>query len=146
MDQPLILIGSHRAQAVDGHLSYTSKGNEQVVVKFVIIGGLGDGRTLPWYGFFSEACFDRTIQALRYCGWKGDDVSDLSGLDANEVEIVVEHKEYNGERHASIRWVNQVGGGAGMPPDKAKAFAESIKRRIAGMTPAEPEPTEEMPF
>jgi len=142
----MIPAGNYRAQAVDGHLSYTSKGNEQVVVKFVIAGGPQDGQQVTWYGFFSDACFDRTIQSLRHCGWKGDDVSALVGLDANEVEIVVEHNDYKGKVTPTVRWINQAGGGAGMSPVQAKDFAESVKGRIAGMSPVEPEPEELVPF
>jgi hypothetical protein len=142
----MILAGNYRAQAVDGHLSYTSKGNEQVVVKLVIAGGPQDGQHITWFGFFSDACFDRTIQSLRYCGWKGDDVSALDGLDANEVEIVVEHSEYKGKVTPTVRWINQAGGGAGMSPVQARDFAESVKGRIAGMTAVEPEPDGDVPF
>jgi hypothetical protein len=142
----MISAGSYRAQAVDGHLSYTSKNNEQVVVKLAIVGGPQDGQQITWYGFFTDACFDRTVQSLRHCGWKGDDVSALAGLDANEVEIVVEHSEYKGKVTPTVRWINQAGGGAGMSPVQAKDFAESVKQRIARMSPVEPEADESLPF
>ena len=142
----MIPIGTYRAQAVDGHLGYTSKGNEQMVVKFVLVGGPHDGQQITWFGFFSESCFDRTIQSLRTCGWEGDDLSVMAGLDANEVELVVEHNDYKGKVTPTVRWVNQPGGGAGMSPVQAKNFAESVKQRIASMSQTEPEPEGSVPF
>lgn len=137
---------TYTAQAVDGYLSHTKDGKEQIVVKFAIVGGQFDGQAVDWTGFFTEKTFDRTIQSLRYCGWRGDDISDLTGIDANEVEIVVQHNEYNGKVYPRVAWVNQIGGKARMTADEAREFAESIKPRLARMTPTEPEPTEEVPF
>ncbi len=142
----LIPEGTYRAQAVDGHLGYTSKNNEQVVVRFAIVGGPHDGESVQWFGFFTDACFDRTIRSLRYCGWQGDDVADLTGIDANEVDIVVGHNEYKGKITPRVSWVNQVGGLSGMTPQQAHDFAESVKERIAQMTSAEPEPEGGVPF
>lgn len=142
----LIPKDTYRAQAVDAHLGYTSKGNEQVIVRFVIVGGPHDAESVVWTGFFSEACFDRTIQSLRYCGWRGDDISDLSGIDANEVDVVVDHNDYQGKVTARVAWVNQKGGLGSMSPAKAKEFAEHVKARIARMSPVEPEPEETVPF
>lgn len=142
----MIPAGNYRAQALDGHLGYTSKGNEQVVVKFVVTEGAQKDQTVTWFGFFSDACFDRTVQSLRHCGWKGDDLSDLTGIDANDVDLVVEHNEYKGKITPTVRWVNQAGGGAGMSPTQAKDFAESVKSRIAGMSPVEPIGDESVPF
>ncbi|HWR21006.1 MAG TPA: hypothetical protein VN444_04000 [Verrucomicrobiae bacterium] len=138
--------GTYRAQAVDGHLGLTSKSNEQIVVKFVIVDGPQKDQTVSWYGFFSDACFDRTIQSLRYCGWQGDDVSDMAGIDRNDVDIVVEHDEYQGKVTPKVRWINQVGGGAGMSAAQAADFAQSIKPRIAGMKSADPDAEESVPF
>lgn len=112
----------------------------------MITDGPQKDQSIQWFGFFSDACFDRTIQSLRHCGWKGDDVSDLTGIDAHEVDIVVEHDEYQNKVTPKVRWVNQAGGGAGMSPSQAADFAQSIKSRIAGMKSAEPEEEQEVPF
>lgn len=142
----MIPAGTYRAQALDGHLGHTSKGNEQIVIRFEIIEGPHKDQSILWFGFFSDACFDRTIQSLRHCGWKGDDISELTGIDTREVDVVVEHKEYNGKVTPSVRWINQVGGGQVMNPAQAKDFAESVKARIAGMSPVDPVGSEEVPF
>jgi hypothetical protein len=142
----MLPAGTYRAQALDGHLGYTSKGKEQIVVKFVIVDGPQKDQALTWFGFFSDACFDRTIQSLRYCGWQGDDVSDLSGIDRHAVDLVVEHDEYQGKVTPKVRWINQIGGGLGMSAAQAEEFARSIKSRIAGMKGAEPDAEQEVPF
>lgn len=142
----LLPASTYTAQAVDGYLSHTKDGKEQIMVKFAIVGGQHDGQTVNWTGFFTDKTFDRTIQSLRYCGWRGDDISDLTGIDGQEVEIVVEHNTYDGKTFARVAWVNQIGGKARMPVDQAREFAESIKARITRMMPAEPEPSEETPF
>lgn len=142
----LLPATKYTAQAVDGYLSHTKDGKEQIVVKFAIVGGPHDGQSVDWTGFFTDKTFDRTIQGLRYCGWEGDDISDLTGIDRNEVEVVVEHNEYNGKTYARVAWVNPIGGKARMAADEARTFAESIKGRIARLTPAEPEPSDDVPF
>lgn len=142
----MLPIGTYPAHATHVRLTYTKAGDPQIIVTFVIVGGPHDREQVTWAGFFSDRTFDRTIQSLRYCGWTGDDISDLTGIDTNDVDIVVEHNEYNGRITPRVSWVNQPGGGAGMSPAQAKAFGESIKSRIADMSRAEPEPTEEVPF
>jgi hypothetical protein len=142
----LLPATTYTAQAVDGYLSHTKDGKEQIVVKFAIVGGPHDGQSVDWTGFFTERTFDRTIQSLRYCGWRGDDIADLTGVDTHEVEIVVEHNEYNGKVYPRVAWVNQIGGRARMPAEEAREFAESIKSRIVGMRSAEPEAADATPF
>lgn len=146
MGRLLLPSGTYTAQAVDGYLSHTKDGKEQIVVKFVIVSGQHDGQTVNWTGFFTPKTFDRTIQSLRYCGWLGDDISELTGIDSHEVEIVVEHNSYEGKIFARVAWVNQIGGKMRMPTNEARAFAASIKDRIARMTLVELEPSEEVPF
>lgn len=142
----IIPATKYTAQAVDGYLNRTKDGKERIVVKFAIVGGQYDGQAVDWAGFFTDKTFDRTIQSLRYCGWRGDDISDLTGIDANEVQIVVQHDEYNEKVYPRVAWVNQIGGGARMPADEVREFAESIKARIGALSSAEPEPEETTPF
>src|SRR6185312_4767180 len=97
------------------------------------------GKRLPWYGGFSteitgnakKSPCERTFETLRTCGWQGDDLSDLTGIDANEVEVVIEIDTYEGEERNRIKWVNQPGGGAAlknvMAPDARKAFAAKMR-------------------
>lgn len=92
------------------------KGTPQVAVLFAILDdGPHKGRRLTWMGYFTEDAVDRTVDALRYCGFKGDELAALptQKLD-QEVSITVEHEEYDGKTRAKIAWVNAAGGGGGM--------------------------------
>src|SRR3954466_6748613 len=107
----MIPAGTYRARAVEGALGFTSKGTEQIAVQFTVVEGEQKGHYITWYGYFSEKTLERTLESLEYCGWEGDDVSDLIGLDKNEVTIVVEHEQdEEGQVRARVRWINSGGG------------------------------------
>ena len=92
-----------------------------------------------WDGWLTDAAADRTLEALRYCGWEGTDINDLQGLDANEVELVIEQEDYNGRSYPKVKWVNRAGGLAHKTPlvgDKARAFAQTMKDRIRALDAA----------
>lgn len=124
--------GTYRARVKSADFGFTSKGTEQVQVVFDILDPDYDGETVLWWGYFTEKTAERTMQSLRYCGWKGDDVTNLIGISDNEVEVVVEHNTYQDKTNARVAWVNRLGGGgvsvkAPMPEDKRKAFAKKMK-------------------
>jgi hypothetical protein len=133
----LLEPGTYRARAITGELGYTAKGDEQVAVSFEIIDQ--NGFRITWYGSFSaeisanakKSPIERTFEALRTCGWQGDDISDLTGIEQNEVEVVVEINEWEGKESNRIKWVNAPGSGLAlknvMPPEAKKAFAARMK-------------------
>lgn len=125
-----------RARAASWGLGESSTGKEQVAVEFRISTENADVQSLTWYGYFTEATADRTLESLRYCGWTGDDLLNLEGLDANEVDLVIEDEEYNGQVRPKVQWVNKPGGLALTSPltgDRAKAFAASMKEKIRAL-------------
>jgi hypothetical protein len=130
----MIPEGNYRARAVEGALGYTSKGKEQVAIRFTILEGDQAGQYLTWYGYFSEKTVERTFESLEFCGWDGDDLADLSGIDKNEVSIKVEHEQdEQGEVRARIRWINSGGGLAmkeRMDEGQAKAFAARMRGEL----------------
>lgn len=131
-------LGKHPARAVGGALGTTQKGTEQVGVEFVFTDGPNKDKRITWYGYFSEKTIDRTIESLRYAGWKGTDLSDLSDLSAENtpvVELVLETEDYNGKSTVRVSWVNRFGGGGVAIKDKmdagaAKSFAERMKAHV----------------
>lgn len=127
--------GKYRGRATNWALGTTSTGKEQVAVAFSLLDDHVTGQSITWYGYFTDGTFDRTIGSLRHCGWEGDDLTDLQGLDANEVELVVEQEEYNGQWAAKVKWVNRFGAAvkSQMAPDTAKAFASRMKGRIVAL-------------
>lgn len=142
----MIPEGHHRARALDGVLGYTLNGNEQIAVLFQLLDGELQGQRITWYGYFTEKTTERTFESLEHCGWEGDDLSDLTGIDRNEVTLVVEHETgEDGVRRARVRWVNSSGGIAmkdRMEPGDAKAFASRMRgalvarRQQKGQAPA----------
>jgi hypothetical protein len=129
----MIKEGTHTARGLEAKLGFTQKGGEQVAVRLKI----ASGEEVTWYGYFTEKTQERTLESLRHLGWPGEDLFDLSGVTANEVEIVVEHEEYEtpqGEMktRARVRWINAIGGGGivmkeTMDVAQAKAFAQRMR-------------------
>lgn len=143
----LIPEGTWRARGVTAELGYTSQDNEQIGVEIVFSGDQDDdvdGRHTTWYASFSEKAEAHTLKALRVFGWSGDDLSDLSGIDANEVEAVVIHEEnLEGEMRARVRFINPLGAGGvamktKMSEEQAKAFAARMKGRVLALSKAAP--------
>lgn len=128
--------GRYRARAKEWGLGESSTGKEQVAVAFEFTDSEYIGQGLTWYGYFTESALDITVRALRTMGWSGTDLLELSGLDTNEVELVVENEEYNGRTSAKVQFVNPIGGLAlktPMTPEKQKSFAAQMRERIAAL-------------
>jgi len=114
------------------------KGTRQVYVAFAIIDGDHAGRRLGWFGYFTDGAVDRTIESLRLCGLKGDDLANaMFGPLDQEVQVVVEHEEYDGKVRAKVAWVNAPGGGAfrmanPMKSDELRKFSATMKGKLKG--------------
>jgi len=139
----MIKAGTFRARAVEGDLGIAQTGKEQVHIKFCITSGPDEGQHVIWFGYFnSPENAKRTLESLRFCGWAGTDISDLTGIDANEVEVVVEQEEYNGKTRAKVRWINEIGGGPSvskrMTDVQRQAFAARMKGLAMATRPTEP--------
>lgn len=138
----LIPEGTWRGRGVTAVLGYTSQDNPQVGVELALAPDQDDdvdGRHITWYGQFSEKAEQFTLKTLRTLGWAGDDISDLSGIDANEVDVVIAHEQdLQGEWRARVRFVNPIGSGGvamknKMTAEQAKAFAERYRGKVLAM-------------
>jgi len=134
----LIPEGFYRAVAVKPiQFGESGTGTKQVLVQFEILDGEHAGRVLPWFGFFSEKAHERTLEALRLCGFKGDDLMSVLEQPMNqEVSVTVGHNTYEGKTHARVDWVNAPGGGGvtlakPMGSDQFRQFAAQMKARLA---------------
>jgi hypothetical protein len=137
----MIPAGKYIGTPVSAALGFTSSGKEQIAVQFEFLDPAGE--KLTWYGYFTDAAFDRTIESLRACGWTGSSLDEFSAdhLPAgfgNQVELVVQHEEYQGKTQVRIAFVNSIGGGvalkSAMDAAQARAFAAKMKGRIAALT------------
>lgn len=144
--QDLIPEGHYRAKARAGSwgLGKTSTGKEQIAVLF----DLPDlQRDIPWYGFFSDGAFDRTLESLRHMGWLGNDLTELEnaggGLDTNDVSITIKHELYEGRKRARVAWVNAAGGALlkqRLEGQELQSFAQRMKAKILQAGAGKPPP------
>ena len=146
----MISEGIHRALAQSiqfGHAGQDDK--EQVAVEFRLTNPDDPecGYSITWFGFFTEKTIKRTIESLRYCGWKGDDLAELptladTGMLADEVDLVVQHEEYEGNVRAKVAWVNRPGGGRVQlaKPMEATSLASFAARMKSSIKAAEAAP------
>jgi hypothetical protein len=129
--------GTFRGKAKSWALAKASTGTPQVAVEFeVFIEGGSTRRT--WYGFLTDKTLENTVESLRAMGWQGEDLSQLEGLDANEVDLVIqEEADEQGNARDRIRWVNKIGGGLAvksvMSEGEAKALGAELMGRIKAL-------------
>ncbi len=124
--------GTYKARAREWALGMSANGKEQIAVLFELIGGEYAGQLITWFGYFTDAAVDRTLDSLRHCGWSSDSLAELDGLDQNEVEIVVEEDTYEGKTRSKVRWVNRPSRLAlkeQMTPQAMQAFAAKLRGR-----------------
>lgn len=151
----MIEAGKYYARAVGAAVGKANTGTDQIAVQFEITSaGEFTGHSITWYGYFTDAAFNRTIESLRTAGWKGTDLADLSdfGPDNQTVcEIVIEHEpDQNGKLRARVKWVNRENGGGPalknqLAGNDLKSFAARMKGKIVafdkqagGGAPAQP--------
>lgn len=150
----LVDEGRYKARAVsEPVLGLTGTGKAQIAIMVEITDESPfKGTRRPFYGFLSEAAYERTIESLEYMGWFGDDISALKLVDLpNEFEIEIEHEAYEGETHDKIKWVNALGRGPMvknvMGEIEAKKFAVEMRAKILmsrqsrGVTPPNGKPS-----
>lgn len=142
---PHINPGTYRATALDASLGVTSTGKEFVAVNFRLIDA--PEVTLQYRGFFTEKTAERTIESLRYCGWKGTDLETISFPAGNEVMLDVQDDSYEKDgvlkTHSKVAWVNSAARGPSvknaLDPAKAKVFAAKMKGAIVAFDQKNPQ-------
>lgn len=147
----LIPAGQYQAVAVPvrteageswAQFGETKNGNPQVVVNFEILEGEQKGRRISWFGYFTDKTTQRTVESLRYCGFTGNDLAAATYMPLDqEVQIVIDHEEYNGKWSAKVQWVNKAGGGLfklDKPMDKRglERFAAQMRGAVAAIPDA----------
>lgn len=139
----LLEAGKYRARAHTALLGYTEKNTEQIAIQFNLLDPIeGCPQSLTWYGYFTDAGTGIALKGMKTAGFKGDDVSDLSSLDAGvrddlpEVLLVVEVEEYpkgSDKWQNKVAFVNSAGGVAlknAMTPKQASEFAARMKGKL----------------
>ena len=136
MEREIIPEGKYRARARGGEFAVAKTGTDYVQVPFEVTEGDWAGERVAWKGFFTANDRDRAIESLRTCGctFPGNDITDLTGIDANEVEIVVEHEEgQDGRVWPRVQWVNRGGAGVKAEQRMTAAAKTSFRDRMKGV-------------
>ena len=144
MSDNAISAGCYKGHAIAGSAQYgiTRNGTDQIVID-VLLSDLR--RTLSIVLFFSEKAAPYSLEKLRACGWQGDDVANLIGIDANEILVSVAYETYEGKERMKTDIL--TGGGRitlDSPMDAAakRGFAARMKASAKSVpaTSAAPKP------
>jgi hypothetical protein len=138
MNDKKIPAGTYRAKGIAGSEQYgvTSNGNDQVVLDLELF---DIGEMVSTFLVFTDAAAQYSIDRLRALGWSGADLSNLSGIDQNEVEVRVKYDVYKGEEKMKVEILT---GGSRVKlqdqmDDRAKkAFAAKFSSYTRGSAPA----------
>jgi hypothetical protein len=129
------------------------KGDVQLAVQFEISPNDPDfaGQYITYYQrLVDEKNFEFAWKSLRACGVASDTFEDLRGIDANEVELVIEAREWEGKKKVEVKFVNPVGGpelkiekpasGSKLRALSAMGKAAAKKFRLAAASPVSDAP------
>ena len=99
-----IPAGKYKVRAVHGSEQYgrSSGGTEQINVDVEFIGGEQEGATATVFLYLSDAAVEYSIAKLRALGWKGDKISELTGLGDTEAHALVKYETYQGEERMKV--------------------------------------------
>jgi hypothetical protein len=126
--------GKYRAKPVHASLGQSSTGKDQIEVVLAFYDGdvISHTERTAWL-YLTPAAFNRSIAALRACGWTGDDLSDLSSISADtspDVEAVLGEEEYHGQRKLKVKFINEWRDRAPQDPESAKSFASLMREKV----------------
>jgi len=106
-----------------------------MAVLFEITEGPLAGQRITWYGYFTDATIERTLESLEHAGWDGEsELSAPKGLGSKTCSIVVQHEEYDGKMRAKVAWVNGSAGLAlkqALSKEEALSFDKRMKATLA---------------
>lgn len=132
--------GFYKGRAIAGSEQYATKNDKDQIALDLDIPALG--RALTTFLYFSEAAAPYAVERLRACGWQGDDVSKLVGIDQNEIDVQIKYGFHEGKEQMKVDIATGGGGRIKLEntmDERAKrAFAARMKPLLAGsaITPA----------
>jgi hypothetical protein len=121
-----------RAIACSEQYSVTNNDNDQIALDLAIpsIGFAG-----TTFLVFSEKGAPYAIERLRACGWTGDDLTKLVGIDNNEIDISIKYETWDGKERMKLEIA--TGGGRVklenvMDEKQKRIFAARMKPMLSG--------------
>jgi hypothetical protein len=155
----MITEGIHRGRAIKESTEFgqsPEKGTDFVAVTFEIADGEFKGQRIGWNGYFTDNSTKRTIESLQACGctFPDNDITNMSGIDTNEVMLDVEHQtnQDGSRKFARVAWVNSLNRGISPELKMDQAKKASFRERMMGQVAllknknAQPAPTGKVPF
>jgi hypothetical protein len=130
-----VQAGFYKGRGIAGSEQYgvAGTGTDQIAVDVDVP---SVGRALTVFLYFSDGAAPYAIEKLRAMGWQGNDLANLVGIDANEVDVSVKYKEYQGKQRIEV---DVVAGGGGrvklettMSHAQKAAFAARMKPFVVG--------------
>lgn len=141
----LIPEGKYSAGIVGASFGKSKNNNWQIAIQCQIDAADADapGELIAYVGTFTDAATPITFEAIRGCGYDGDDLEEFKMLadkgQLGPVVIVIEHETYEGDTRARIKFINRPGGGAfkfkeEMSAQDVRGFAASMKAAMRSHT------------
>jgi hypothetical protein len=81
--------------------------------------------------FFSAGAAPYSYAKLKAAGWKGSDLSDLSGLGDSDVLVTIKYETYEGKQQMRV----ELAGGGGFTPAKPMS-QQDFAKKVAAITSA----------
>lgn len=105
----MIPKGTYTAKAISAEFGKSGNKGTDMVSVYLDVEGQGK---ITYFGYFTEATSERTIESLRTlgCTFPDNRVTNLTGLGTNKVSIVVDHEDYEGKPRARVKWINPISG------------------------------------
>lgn len=131
-----IEAGTYKGRAIAGTEQYgqTKHGNDQIVLDLDL---LEIGEKVSTFLVFSDKSAPYSVERLRALGWNGNDLSNLTGIDRNEVAVEVKYEMYQGDEKMKVQIL--TGGGVVLKDkldDKGKKAFAARYAALAKSTPA----------
>jgi hypothetical protein len=109
--------GTHLARATGPQgvqFGMSANNNLQIAIAFQFCNPDDEchGQTITWIGTFAPGkASEIALEAMENCGWRGEDVMNLDGIDANEVELVIveEYNQDQSKKYEKVAFVNRAG-------------------------------------
>lgn len=133
---PGLIEGTQPAEFLEYDFGVASTGTDQIALLFRLTDGPWKGREVTWFGTFTEAAIEYTLEALANVGWDGKDVRTMKDAlkRGTRVNLVFATEEYNGETRSRPRFINKAGirfGAAGpMSKEQRNGFLRELQERL----------------
>lgn len=129
--------GIYRARVVKGQESFgeSTNGHPEMILVCDVKLSEQEVKRLSTSLIFSQAAASFSWERLRAAGMKGDDLTKLEGIDANEVDFEISYDAFEGKTRMKTQILTGGGQFKSAKPMDAASFAAKVKA-LTGSAPA----------